>query len=589
MKKYIIYIGLPLFGLLLGWVIFGGGTQGEDTSIKAHNHVEEDQIWTCSMHPQIRQPEPGDCPICGMDLIPLDENANQNELVFSMSEDAVRLANIQTTIVGSGGNHAQGISLSGRIEADETASSSVVTHIPGRIEKLYIGFTGENVRRGQRVAKMYSSDYITAQRELLEAYKVKDVSPSLLKAAKNKLRYWKISDEEINGIIERNRVNEYIDIRSEYSGVVHRKLVSVGDHLGQGQALFELQNLGKLWAVFDAYESQLNAIELGETITFTTPSVAGEEFSSKVDFIDPVINPNSRTARIRMEVNNAKGRLKPEMFIRGNIEGDLSAQEVLTVPKSAVLWTGTRSVVYVKVPDVMVPTFEYREIELGKSTGENYEIVEGLKSGEEVVTNGAFVIDASAQLNNQSSMMNKNLLESSQSKPSSEPAEKFEANEAFLHQLANVTEKYILIKDALVADNSKKAKMAAKEMLSALKGVDMKLLDDQAHIFWMKKIKTLKESLNKMLESGKIDAQRISFGVLSQNYIQVMQTFGSNSQDLYVQECTMAFDNKGARWLSTERKIFNPYYGADMLNCGSVIDSIRKENNDKADHSGHAH
>lgn len=588
MKKYILYISLPLIGLLLGWMIFGGNSVPKDEQTK--ETADADQMWTCSMHPQIRQPEPGDCPICGMDLIPLKENASQNSLVFSMSEDAIRLANIQTTVVGSaGGANGNGMSLSGRIEADETAASSVVTHISGRIEKLYIGFTGERVSRGQRVAKIYSSEFITAQRELLEAYKVREVSPGLLEAAKNKLRYWKISNDQINKIIEGNQVNEYVDIRSDHTGIVARKLVAVGDHLKQGEALFEVQNLGNVWAVFDAYETQLSDIHLGDVIRFTTPSLAGEEFSSNVSFIDPVIDPKSRTARIRMEMNNANGRLKPDMFINGSLAGKPTEKSSLTIPKSAVLWTGERSVVYVKVPELTAPSFEYREITLGAAQGNSYEVLSGLQQGEEVVTNGAFVIDASAQLNNQASMMNRKLLESSKKEPSTKSVVKLETSMAFNMQLSKVTESYLAVKNALVGDNAKTAQLKAKELQSELNKVDMKLLEGEAHLLWMKQLKPMREALGMMAESNKIEKQRKAFDLLSQHYIEVIQSFGAGAQNLYIQECPMAFNDRGAQWLSREKKVLNPYFGADMLNCGSVVQSINSEKNQSTDHSGHVH
>ncbi len=588
MKKHIIIpIATGILGLLIGLFFLSSW----DKSPEKETAAQVDEIWTCSMHPQIRKPEPGQCPICAMDLIPASNSSGGNPLVFEMTEDAVRIANIQTTIVGSDGSGSSegSLSLSGKIMADETASSSVVSHIPGRIEKLYIGFTGERVSRGQRIAKLYSPDYVSAQRELLEAFKVRDINPGLLEAAKNKLRYWKISNKEIDAILKQERVREYIDIRSDYSGVVHRKLVSVGDHLSQGEALFELQNLRNLWAVFDVYESQLNSVKIGDQITFTTPALMGQEFTSKVAFIDPIINSSSRTTGVRMEINNSKNQLKPDMFITGMLIGKQTTNEVLTIPKSAVLWTGERSVVYVKVPNVSIPSFEFREVTLGRSSGNTYEILEGIKSGDEVVTNGAFVIDASAQLNNQASMMNRSLLKSDKSK-STKMAVMYESNDAFKSQLSNVTDHYIQLKDALVNDDSKIAIQQAKEILSSLEKVDMKLVKGDAHIFWMEKQQQVKNASESIIATDKIADQRVAFDKLSQAMIEVATSFGVTSNDLYVQECTMAFGGEGANWLSRENQIKNPFYGSQMLNCGSVIETIKKANtNKRTDHSGHVH
>lgn len=586
MKKHIIIpIIAGIVGLLIGWFFLSSG----DSNPAEETIAQTDEIWTCSMHPQIRKPEPGKCPICGMDLIPASSSSGGNPLVFEMTDDAVRIANIQTTIVGNSGSSEGSLSLSGKILADETASSSVVSHIPGRIEKLYIGFTGERVSKGQRIAKIYAPNYVTAQRELLEAYKVRDISPGLLEAAKNKLRYWKITNKEIDAILKNGHIQEYVDIRSEYSGVVHRKLVSVGDHLGQGEALFELQNLYNLWAVFDVYESQLNSVKIGDRITFTTPALIGEEFTSTVSFIDPIVNASSRTTGVRMEIKNSKNQLKPDMFINGILEGKQSKNEVLTIPKSAVLWTGERSVIYVKVPNASVPSFEFREVTLGRSTGGSYEILDGIKSGEEIVTNGAFVIDASAQLNNQASMMNRSLLKSDKNKPISASLE-YESNETFKAQLSEVTAEYILLKDALVRDDSKMSIQHAQEILSALENVDMSQVKGDAHMFWMKKQQHLKTASESIIGSNKITDQRKAFAQLSKAMIETVTSFGVVSDDLYVQECTMAFDGKGANWLSRDTEILNPFYGSEMSTCGSVIDTIKKVNtNTRADHSGHVH
>ncbi|PHR22494.1 MAG: efflux transporter periplasmic adaptor subunit [Fluviicola sp.] len=585
MKKHIIIpIAAGILGLLIGLFFMGSG----DKNPAKETAEQSDEVWTCSMHPHVRKNEPGQCPICGMDLIPASSSGS-NPLVFEMTPDAVRIANIQTTVVGYSGDSEGSLSLSGKIVADETASSSVVSHIPGRIEKLYIGFTGERVSRGQRIAKIYSPNYISAQRELLEAFKVRDINPGLLEAAKNKLRYWKISNKEIDGIIKNKRINEYVDIRSDYSGVVHRKLVSVGDHLGQGQALFELQNLTNLWAVFDVYESQLNLVKIGDRVTFTTPALLGQEFSSTISFIDPIVNSSSRTTGVRMEIKNSKNQLKPDMFINGVLIGKQSENELLTIPKTAVLWTGERSVVYVKVPNMSTPSFEFREVTLGRSTGDRYEILDGIKSGEEVVTNGAFVIDASAQLNNQASMMNRTLLKSEKQKLG-KTIVNFESNDPFKAQLSKVMNQYILLKDALVQDNSKMSIQHAKDLLSALQNVDMKLVKGDAHMFWMKRQQQLKKASESIIAIDKIIDQRVAFDKLSQSMIEVATAFGAFSNDLYVQECTMAFNGKGANWLSQEHEILNPFYGSQMISCGSVIDTIKKENNNKrTDHSGHVH
>jgi len=423
-KKNIIITGIAvLVGLLIGYLIFGGGddstehSEGDEHNYTAEVTADGETIWTCSMHPQIKMPEPGKCPVCGMNLIPLDANANDNPLVVEMTKESVKLSQVLTSIVGGeSATLADGgkLKLSGKIQANETTTASIVSHIPGRIEKLYISFTGERVSKGQKIATIYSSNLITAQKELIEANKVKDVQPALFEATKNKLKYWKVTDKQIDEILAENKVKEYFNIYADHSGVVTKRKVSVGDHLMEGGVLFEIQNLNKLWVVFDVYETDLLRIKKGDVVTFTTPSVPNKEFTAGISFIDPVINPKTRVGSARVEITNSNHQLMPEMFVNGELtlksEKSSSTAQVLTVPKTAVLWTGERSVVYVKLPDTEIPSYEYREVSIGESVGENFVVLAGLKSGEEVVTNGAFVIDASAQLNNQASMMNRSVV-----------------------------------------------------------------------------------------------------------------------------------------------------------------------------------
>lgn len=410
-KNIIIAVSAVLLGLLLGYFIFGYiGNSSEHGEHEKVTVETEEQIWTCSMHPQIRRPEPGDCPICGMDLIILEEKSNTNPLVFEMTEEAVKISNIQTTIIGGVKTTTNSLRLSGKIMANESTSASVASHIPGRIEKLFINFTGEKVRKGQKIATIYAPKLITAQKELLEAYKMKEVNPKLFEAALNKLKFWKITDEQIDEILATKTVKQSIYIYSDYTGVVTTKRVSVGDHLMEGSVLFDIQNLNKLWVLFDVYEEDLQTINLGDEIEFSTPSVSGEVFTARISFIDPLINPKTRSATVRVEISNSKQLLKPEMFVTGYLTLKKGSETKLMVPKTAVLWTGERSVVYVRVRDLTIPSFEFHEVVLGESIGGSYVVVEGLESGDEVVTNGAFVIDASAQLNNQNSMMNRNVI-----------------------------------------------------------------------------------------------------------------------------------------------------------------------------------
>jgi len=577
MKKYKIYI-VTIFalaiGLLIGWLMFNNSTQPVQKHSEHSVNQAETEIWTCSMHPQIRQNEPGDCPICGMDLIPASQAISDNEIGFQMTADAIKLANIQTSIIGNNGStKGSTLKLNGRIQANETKSASLVTHISGRIEKLDVSYTGEQVNKGQKIATIYSPELITAQKELLEAQKIQDISPGLLTAAKNKLKYWNIGEQVIQDILTSGAIRETFNIYADHSGVVKQKRVSVGDYLSTGEVLFDVQNLYTLWALFDVYENNLSQVKIGRTIFFTTPSAPNKRFKAKITFVNPVIDPNTRVATIRAEVSNTTGKLKPEMFVTGELQTSQKSDN-LTVPKSAVLWTGQRSVIYVKIPNTDIPSFEYREIEIADATASGYAVVSGLQYGEEVVTNGAFVIDASSQLNNQVSMMNKNVMVKNAIHSNHLPDYTNTTPQIFKEQLTELAGTYLLLKDALVESDQQKAVENANDILIKAEKVDMSLVKDKAHIYWMEQLKAIQSHGKKIGESEYIEEQRKQFDFLSKALIKALKVFGVEGDTFYVQHCPMANDNTGADWLSKHENILNPYFGEKMLTCGTVQDTI---------------
>ncbi|RKD86529.1 efflux RND transporter periplasmic adaptor subunit [Mangrovibacterium diazotrophicum] len=412
-ENYGLVIVVLIVGLLLGWLISPSGEAPSSTETAVHedhDHESEAETWTCSMHPQIRMDHPGKCPICSMDLIPLssmqsdEETANPNDIV--MTESAAKLAAVQTIVVGKGAAEKQ-IYLQGKVQADERNLAEMTARFGGRIEKLFVNFTGQHVRKGEKLATIYSPDLITAQRELLEATKLKDSRPSLYKASREKLKLWDLTEDQISSIEKAGEPKTYFDILATISGTVMARHVAVGDYVKKGEPLFQLINLSQVWILFDAYESDLPWLRVGDPVNFTVQALPGKEFNGKISYIDPFMSGSSRVAKVRVVVSNPQQSLKPEMFVNGIVESDKAEKSnELLIPKSAVLWTGKRSVVYVKVPNTTNPTFSFREIELGPETGNYYVVANGLNEGEEVAVNGVFKIDAAAQLQGLPSMMN---------------------------------------------------------------------------------------------------------------------------------------------------------------------------------------
>ena len=409
-RHYMRYGVIFIVGLLLGWLLFGGssGSRGGDGHTHDHEAAAE-EVWTCSMHPQIKQDKPGKCPLCAMDLTPLVTSSGAGAIdpdAIMLSEEAVALANISTTRV-SCGNPEKVLRLYGTVQLDERLSRSQVSHVNGRIEELFVNFTGENVRKGQPIASIYSPDLMNAQQELLGAAKMEPAQPALLAAAREKLHLWKLTDEQITEIERSGKVSPVVTILSNTGGIVTTKRVEQGDYVNQGSVLFDMADLSSVWVIFDAYEADLPYIKLGDKVDFTLQSLPGKNFSGKVSFIDPVTDNSTRTTKVRVEALNSGMDLKPGMYANAVVNASLKQYgNEIVVPKSAVLWTGKRSVVYVKQPEAESPVFMLREVELGPSLGSAYVILSGITEGEEIVTNGVFTVDASAQLEGKRSMMN---------------------------------------------------------------------------------------------------------------------------------------------------------------------------------------
>jgi len=344
-----------------------------------------------------------------MDLIPGEQGSegSSNPQVFQMTPEALALAQVQTLVIG-GSKGKKELILSGKLLADERENASLTAKFPGRIEKLFINFTGEEVKIGQKIATVYSPELLTAQKELLETAKTKETFPQLYQASKDKLSFWKLSANQIAEIERSGQVKEHMDIFADQSGVVIQKNVSLGDYVSLGSVLFTVTNLNRLWLILDVYESDLPFVTLGDEIQFTVAGKPGETLGAKVTFVDPLINANTRVASVRAEILNVGNALKPEMFVTARIQTrkKTNSAEVM-VPRTAVLWSGKRSIVYVKVPNVALPEFVMREVTLGNRLGENYQILEGLKAGEEIVSYGAFALDATAQLSGKPSLLNR--------------------------------------------------------------------------------------------------------------------------------------------------------------------------------------
>ncbi|MFZ2146572.1 MAG: efflux RND transporter periplasmic adaptor subunit [Sedimentisphaerales bacterium] len=425
-------------------------------------------VWTCSMHPQIRQPKPGKCPICFMDLIPIaTEEGVIGQKQITFSQEAIKLMEIQTTPVERKFVEAE-IRMVGKVDYDETRVKNITAWVPGRIDRLYVDFTGITVNKGDHMVYLYSPELISAQAELLGAIKasknlslqtselIKRSTFATLEAAREKLRLLGLTKEQIEEIEKTEQPTEHVIIYAPIGGVVTEKHATEGMYITTGMKIYTIADLSRLWIKLDAYESDLPWIRYGQEVEFSTEAYPGQVFKGKISFHDPVLNAKTRTVKVRVNVANPDGRLKPEMFVRAVVRAkvaqggavmdpelagkwicpmhpsvvkdqpgacdicgmDLVATESLyttadepnepplVIPATAPLITGKRAVVYVQIPDANKPTFEGREVVLGPRAADYYLVIEGLAEGEVVVTKGNFKIDSALQIQAKPSMMN---------------------------------------------------------------------------------------------------------------------------------------------------------------------------------------
>lgn len=589
-NKNIVKIGgVLVLGFLIGWLIFGGNNAArlvEDEH--AHTEAEENQIWTCSMHPQIRQNGPGDCPICGMELIPAVNAGTEtdNPATFQMSENAMKLANVSTMEVGKSAA-ARTLRLNGKVELNETNTVTQSSHIPGRIESLKVNFTGEQVQRGQILAAVYSPELVTAQEELIQAAKIRESQPELFEAAKEKLRNWRIGENQINQILTSGKPLERFPITADVSGIVTEKLVNLGDYVERGMPIYQIADLSEVWVLFDLYEGQVGWVKEGNKVEFTVRALPGETFKGEITFVDPLLNSQSRVARARVVVDNSEGKLKPEMFVSGTVQTELgeATSNELVVPRSAVLWTGTRSVVYVKEKLGNNVGFTLREIVLGPALADAYLVKEGLRAGEEIVVNGTFTVDAAAQLAGKPSMMNPEAgagTGNDQAAMEGGPADVIVkerpdlsgVSKDFKEQLSAVVDAYLVLKKDLV--EGKDGGKSGAGLLKTVEAVDANLLSTEAGNFWAEYGSVLTEHAKLTKEAKSIEEKRENFISLSSSLIKLVQAFGSDKL-LFVDHCPMANSDRGAYWLSEVEEIRNPYFGDAMLTCGEVVLEINKK------------
>jgi multidrug efflux pump subunit AcrA (membrane-fusion protein) len=364
--------------------------------------------WYDPMAPGSKFDKPGKSPFMDMQLVPkyADEEtgaAGESAVQVGLSPEAIRATGVAVVPVEKA-TVAPEIRAVGTIETDETKLVRVAARVAGRIEKLFADYTGEKVARGAPLYSLYSPDLVATQREYLLALEnrrrlaggteeAKKSAEDLLAATRDRLRLWGIGPGQIAALEQTGRPELAMTFRSPIDGTVLQKAAVEGQYVAEGTELYLLADLSSVWLVAQVYEFELSGLETGQPAEATVSSLPGRVFRGRVSFIEPVLERETRSARVRIVLPNPKGALKPGMFADALIRVPEAPR--LVVPRAALIDTGTRRVVYV---ETAANTFTARNVIPGSASGDRVEILEGLKEGERVVAEGNFFIDSQAQL-----------------------------------------------------------------------------------------------------------------------------------------------------------------------------------------------
>lgn len=614
MKKLVLIATcafLALFAFLVGRFTAGGGADAADES--AGSSVVE--TWTCPMHPEVRLPDDVPCPLCGMDLVPLSDADDPGPRRIAFSPEAALHSRFETHPVERG-FATRTLRLVGKIDYDETAVHTISAWVPGRLERLFVDYTGIPVAKGDHLVELYSPELLTAQEELLAARRrlaegseksefLRASDRRAVQSSRDKLRLYGLTDAQVAELEERGAAADRVTLYSPQSGVVIEKAVDQGAVVMTGTRIYRIADLSHLWVKLDAYEQDLAWLSYGQRVTLRAEAFPGERFEGVVSFIDPLVDRRTRTASVRVNVANESGRLKPGMFVHGEIEARLGEGGVvleaalegkwispmhpeivkdgpgscdvcgmdlvpaeslglgasgpvrpgLLIPHSAVLLTGTRGVVYVEDSGAERPTYEGREVLLGPRADDVYLVRAGLEEGERVVTRGAFRIDSAMQIRAKESML-------------SMGPESFDETPVTLEGFDVVLGEYLELCRELAMDDEEGSKASAAELARLLEGFPASAPPERL----ADAVKSFTQAGVQAAAASDIASLRVAFEPLSLSAIAIVERTGNpTGRKLEQTYCPMAFDDQGAPWLQVAGEdILNPYFGDEMLHCGAV-------------------
>jgi Cu(I)/Ag(I) efflux system membrane fusion protein len=551
-----------------------------------------------AMHPWIKSDKPGRCTICGMELVPVYEGEKGFEVtegMVTLDSNVIQVINVQTDEVRRRPLQ-RALRFAGTFEDDDTRHRVISAYVDGRIDKLFVNYVGAEVLQGQPLATFYSQALLTTEREYTTLLRQQAAARPefqeelgrMVAASKSRLVQLGLSEEQIATLPQKSLTNIHSEILAPMTGTVVARNVYEGQYVKEGERLFELADFSTMWFVFDAYERDLAWLKPGQKVTVTTPAVPGKTFSGSIVFIDPNLKEMTRSAKVRVELANPlvdEGKRKRrELYHKLYAEAVVQVEipEVLAVPRSAVLSPGAAPVVYV---DTGSGAYEQRKVRLGRAGENDYEVLDGLAEGERVVTQGNMLIDAQAQLN---ASATQGATGHEHGAPLAQPPGTVSEQEKdrvkrtlplFTDSQRQAVKDFLTLANAitasLAADNLNEFNAQAQKTHAALPVLAAAFPKDNPWRFYMAKI----ETTGHLASANDLKAARKSFHPLSEAVVEFTKALRKQEAEfksLKVFRCPMAKDAfpgapRTAEWMQMQPEIRNPYFGAEMLDCGSEV------------------
>lgn len=656
--KYWLLIGIGIVvGVVVSSIFLGKHSKNSDPHAGHEMAGSEQQkkikYWTCSMHPQIKLPKEGKCPICAMNLIPVYEDgpgSSEGEAVsLTLSDVGRRLAEVETAEAQFREVYNE-VRLVGKVDYEETRLAYISAWIPGRIDRLYVDFTGTKVRKGDHLIKLYSPELLATQEEYLQAVKnweetkksrlsvIRDTAKATLKSVREKLRLYGITQKQIQEIVRKGSPNEHMTIYSPTTGTVIHKNGFEGMYVKTGDKIYTIADLSKLWLFLDAYESDIQWLHYGQDVTVETESYPGEIFRGKIAFIDPFVQEKTRTIKLRVNLDNKDEKLKPGMFVRAIIKSVIGAgskiyeqklagkwicpmhpdvikdhqapcdicgmdlirtsefgfadkpdteKKVLVIPKTAPLITGKRAVVYVEEPA--------KEASIHRYVGR--EVVLGPRAGDYyIVLSG---LRAGEKVVTKGNFKIDSALQIEARPSMMNPAGYYSEKDGVLSQdtrspvenagvLIVSFPYYLVAANALSEDNPHEAAQNLEKFRDSIEDIIKRnRLEYQAEGIGLE-MKQLMKNLNTI--NHDLPSLRSQFFAISKILKEILEKYEYKEDlKLYLYSCPMAFEGKRGYWLYDSDEIKNPYFGAKMLKCGEIQGEYGRIFKKRQPMGGHQH